>query len=127
MPTVTCPECGTENDLSGFKPGEAAVCRACDHTIYAPKPRRRPAGDSRDEAPHGETASLGVGGVLRIVVWVLCGAAAAGISLLYFAAMRRPLSAIQEASIASQAAAWLVSVYVLARAADGVVRAAQGR
>jgi hypothetical protein len=49
VPTVTCPECGTSNSLSGFRPGEAAVCRACDATIYAPGPRRRRAED--DDAP----------------------------------------------------------------------------
>jgi hypothetical protein len=106
VPVLTsCPNCGDEYEVSAGLEGKPVHCRKC-RTRFRVKDS-----EGRTDLP-----------ILRAVIWIACVVTVLISGLIYLIGMEKAQSAIQEASLAANACAWMIAAYVIARAVDSATR-----
>jgi hypothetical protein len=60
--------------------------------------------------------------VLRALAWTVCIFAVVGIAAIYRSATVSGQSPVQQVGAAADACAWMICIYIVARAIDGITR-----
>jgi hypothetical protein len=113
---------------SSTQPTSRSPARPAYHLGH-PHPEVDPVPDFDFDAPARRSRPSALPAILAgigVVPWAVLAVAVLAVGSLFFAAMGKATSAVQEASIAASTAAVLVGCYALARAAEKVL-AAVGR